>query len=647
MASSVRERIAAALATLAVVAGLGLLLAFFYVANGPGEGAREVTVAQAAVQPDGRFEAPRGAGPDLPDEPWRTVTLPHSWPRAIVPTSESLQRRADVHWFRVPLDAPAHGAPPRYLYIPRWQTIGTVAVYADERLVYRTNADLVWNGFNHPLLLPIDLHGTHARSVSIRIAGQVGAGGALTAVWVGPEAALRPMHTARLWLQVRVPEVSAAAVMALAAFALCVWLLRRRERLYVLFAMYAPVLTLRDSHFYIGQSPLPVDSDWYGWMVVNTVNAAFVIWLYFIVELVPHVTRWPARVMATLMVVSATATLPPLSGLPVGEALSALSYMTTIVAGFSAIVWMAWVCWRDGSREGIAAAVLGLVDCGLAAHDTAMMAYMLPPSHMYVAPMAALSRLLFFGYVLLQRYVGAIRAVEASNELLAERLRAREAELNASHEQLRAVQERETVHRERQRLMQDLHDGMGAQLMSALRVAEAGGLDERQMQAVLRECIDDLKLTVDSLEPVDTDLVLLLATLRYRLGQRLHNAGLQITWQVGDVPPLPWLDAREALNILRILQEALSNVLQHAGARSLRVATEVDGTGVAVLVEDDGQGSGAARAAAAAGSPPPAGGRGLANMVRRARSLGGHVEWHAIAGGSRLRLWLPLQRAGG
>jgi signal transduction histidine kinase len=249
----------------------------------------------------------------------------------------------------------------------------------------------------------------------------------------------------------------------------------------------------------------------------------------------------------------------------------------------------------------------------------------------------------FFAYVLLGRHLGAIEGVEQANVVLSERLREREAELRASHEQMREVQEREAVQRERQRLMQDLHDGMGSQLISALRVAEEGQLGKEQMRDVLRECIDDLKLTVESLEPVGADLLLLLATLRYRWATRLQQAGIRIEWQAADTPPLPWLDPRGALHILRILQEAFSNAVQHAGATHLRIATEVDEQGITVLVEDNGQGLPDNLISMTAGQTMRPG-RGLANMAQRARAIGGQVDWRRMANGTQLRLWLPLQR---
>jgi signal transduction histidine kinase len=126
---------------------------------------------------------------------------------------------------------------------------------------------------------------------------------------------------------------------------------------------------------------------------------------------------------------------------------------------------------------------------------------------------------------------------------------------------------------ERQRLMQDMHDGLGSSLVSALRVVEDGRLQDMQVAEVLKSCIDDLKLAIDSMEPVEADLLLLLATLRFRLGSRLESTGIILRWEISDVPALDWLDPRNALHILRILQEAFANILKHAQASEIRVTT--------------------------------------------------------------------------
>ncbi len=183
--------------------------------------------------------------------------------------------------------------------------------------------------------------------------------------------------------------------------------------------------------------------------------------------------------------------------------------------------------------------------------------------------------------------------------------------------------------------MQDMHDGLGSTLVSALRAFEGDHAADLDAVAILRGCIDDLKLTIDSMEPVETDLLLLLATLRFRLQPRLEASGLKLTWEAGEVPPLEWLDQRHALHILRILQEAFANILKHAAAREIAVSVRAEDGRVLVRVQDDGSGF----------DPTlPVTGRGLANQQRRAEAIGGRVIWEPSPTGTCLVLVLPVRK---
>src|SRR5450830_1817985 len=120
--------------------------------------------------------------------------------------------------------------------------------------------------------------------------------------------------------------------------------------------------------------------------------------------------------------------------------------------------------------------------------------------------------------------------------------------------------------------MQDMHDGLGSSLISALRVVEHGKMSDAEVAQVLRGCIDDLKLAIDSMEVVEADLLLLLATLRFRLAPRLDSVGIRLHWEVQDLPALNWLTPGNSLHILRILQEAFANIIKHAQATEISVA---------------------------------------------------------------------------
>lgn len=211
-------------------------------------------------------------------------------------------------------------------------------------------------------------------------------------------------------------------------------------------------------------------------------------------------------------------------------------------------------------------------------------------------------------------------------------------ELADSHAKLRAIEYKQTLEQERQRLMQDMHDGLGSSLISALRVVEHNKMDASELADVLKGCIDDLKLAIDSMEPVDDNLLLLLATLRFRLGPRLENTGIKLIWQVEKIPALLWLDPKNALHILRILQEAFANIIKHTSATEVRLATMTEGDAVMVTVSDNGPGFDLDHAL-------KSGGMGLSGQKSRAVALGGEVSWHSSSNGTCLSLRLPISRS--
>lgn len=207
-------------------------------------------------------------------------------------------------------------------------------------------------------------------------------------------------------------------------------------------------------------------------------------------------------------------------------------------------------------------------------------------------------------------------------------------ELAESHAKLREIEQREILSQERQRLVQDMHDGLGSSLISTLRAVELGRIHEAEIAHALRSCIDDLKLSIDSMESVEADLLLLLAKLRFRLEPRLESTGIALRWEVKNVPKLDWLDSTNALHILRILQEAFANIVKHTHATEIRVATSLDDGGIMVTITDNGGGFDLGKAL-------NSGGRGLAHQMRRAGAVGGKIHWNSNFMGTCLSLWLP------
>lgn len=594
---------------------LHVLLAF------PALAQEHVRSAQWRIEPGASWNAPAAVPAALADGAgWLDAALPHRRPRSLAADSSTVEAPPEVAWYRLAVPSGA-----TYLYLPRWQTIGTVAVYADGRLVYRTGGSHVWNSFNRPLWVPLVESAEAARgappaAVFIRMASQQGVGGAISTAWLGTEESLLWRYRVRLWLQSDLVGLTAASFVVIGLFSLAVWCVRRRESLYALFFATSVVNALRALHYTMGDLPPVLPDAWFGWFTVNSLGWSMVCVFLFSFRVHGHPMPRLARAIVAVVAALSLLTLPVPLLLPHLDAILPLVYV--VITSLTAVVALSglWASWRRGSREGLVLSAWFALTVPVGVHDLLMMDYRAPMEGVYLAPYVAIGLFAIFLAIVYRRYVGAIRQVESANAQLEVRLAARERALAASYEQLQVLERQRTLDAERQRMMQEMHDGIGSSLLTALRLAERGRLQEADMARVLKECIDDLKLSIDSLEHSGTDLLGVLAALRFRLAPRLQAAGLQLHWRVVDVPPLEWLDPQSALHILRILQEVLTNIVKHSGARNIEIATGSDAGAVLVSVRDDGVPHDGR-------VPPQSGGKGMANVRSRATALGAGCEW--------------------
>lgn len=598
--------------------------------------------AVAVEDPGAGWEAPAAVPPAVTATRGTEVALPHAKPRAVAASAATALAGPDVTWYRfdVPPQALASLAPHDLVfYLPRWQTVGTVAVYAGDRLAWQSGGSRVWNSFNRPLWVPLAeaADAPAPAAVWVRMASQPGVGGAVSTAWTGPAEDLRWRLRLRMLLQVDLIGVTAGAFLVIGLFALAVWCVRRSEPMYALVFLAAVAHAVRNAHKLVGDQPPWLSDAWFGWMTVNSL--AWAQMLIFAFAFRVHGRRMPrlATAMVTLVVLVSVATLPlPWLAPRLSTMLPAIYILmglqTAVIAGTGL-----WASWKSRSREGLALFAFFALNLPVGVHDLLLQNYRVDIESVYLGPYTSIGVFTLFLVIVWRRYVGAIREVEEVNANLESRLAARERELVASHEQLRVLEREQALAAERQRMVRDMHDGIGSSLMSALRMVEGGRASTADTAQVLKDCIDDLKLAIDSLHTIDADLLALLAAVRFRLAPRLKAAGITLTWSVQDLPPLPWLDPQRALHVLRILQEVLTNILKHSGADAIDVATAHEGDEVEVRVRNNG--APFVPDEADAGSPA---GLGLANVRNRAQALGARCRWSAWPGGCEFSLRLPL-----
>ena len=309
--------------------------------------------------------------------------------------------------------------------------------------------------------------------------------------------------------------------------------------------------------------------------------------------------------------------------LPVDTAELRRLFLVLAIGALGLAAWSQWhltrTAWRTGSKPAWAVAAAGAVYLVLMLHDYAVAADRSNVGQLFLRQYAAVPLFVAFTLVWTQRYRQAFEQVEQLSRGLQQQVEAQRAEIAHNVDQLIAAERERVLSDERERLVSDLHDGLGLHLLTALKMARDPATGREALSEVLADCLDDLRLAIDSMSNIDErDPVLLLASLRFRLAPRLKAAGVQLDWQVvGEVAPQPWLDAPKALHLLRVVQEALANAVRHSGASHGLLKMQACGDGVAVSVTDDGRGIDVAADAA---------GLGLASMRRRAALLGGTLS---------------------
>jgi signal transduction histidine kinase len=579
-----------------------------------------------------RLDVPAGLLPPDDAAAWRPVAMPDVRPRpgaAMVNDTRGYEMR----WYR--LQVPPGGDEALALYLPRLVTLSAaVLVRTDhgwQALLDNQHAER--EQWVQPIWLP--LPGAGAKGLELVVALPVPAGSyhAVSRIWVGPRDKLEKRWLWRVRAQTGLPQAVSLTLAVLGLFALTLWVRRPGEAIYGLFALGAAAWMVRNLHYYVSLPVSQLGQDWFWWATHASMGWVMLTALLFALRFATRRLKWLEQALiASVLVVSVLSMPLWLRRLD----MVVLQYGVTAAVAAIGTAWLVWLAWRERRPELRLMAAALVVGVLIGAHDLAVLAGWAWPEHFFLMPFATLAVMLSFLHAVQRRYVGAVEQVQAENSQLQEDLDEQVSVLQAQNAQLREVERQQALLLERQRIMADMHDGLGSSLLSALVAMEQGSMSHEQCVQVLRECVDDLRLVIDSLEPVGHDLVSLLATMRYRLGKRLQMGGLKLEWDVQDLPPLAWLEPPDALHVLRLMQEALNNVLKHASASRVRMVTRHHGSYVEIRVEDDGAGFDLQTIQH---------GRGLKSQIKRAQRLGGKLRIDSSPGmGTRLSLRLPVER---
>jgi signal transduction histidine kinase len=554
---------------------------------------------------------------------WRRVDLPHHVPK---PTDHELIS----YWYKARFEV-TNLSDPSWIMFPQLLSGGDVYVngalvgsnpWASEKIQVRWYRPELW------LIPPVAMRsGSNEIEVRFAIREPFTSFGEID---IGPEKPMHGTYDQLLFWEDTTADISTALCLLAGILILVFWLRRPQEHLYGLFGTCAIFWGLRTL---LLRTPVVPEEFFLLWrLAYYFTTAGFIVLIsIFMLKFSERSNAIYNRVLIGYWLAGCLAFL--IFGMSIRHFIEAFWLTGFLPLNLYAVACILIYAARQRTHDAMSMGLAILLALGLSVHDLAVQEAWIDWPEIYLMHLGIPAFLLVMVGILLDRFLGTLAFVESANEQLELRVAARETELKQSYEQLRKLERSHAATEERHRILQDMHDGVGSQLLSTLMMAQNTELPQKTLVTLLQECLDDMRLVIDSLTPDDRDLLPVLGNFRFRMEARFRAIGLQFEWHNQDMPDALEIEPDVGLNILRIVQEALANVLKHAQASRVEVQVVYRTSDLQVRVIDDGRGFDDRYRGA---------GRGVNNMQNRAQRIGGTLHIRPLQPGTEVTLNVPL-----
>jgi two-component system sensor histidine kinase UhpB len=469
------------------------------------------------------------------------------------------------------------------------------------------------------------------RGFALEEVGSRDRAGGLAAVELGPHETLAQRHRWRMLFAVRLPEVVSGtlALMGIGLFVMG-WLNRRQTYL-AYFGVLMVGWSLALSRLWVTDLPWPHATT--ELLLATLMSMIALAAVQFLLRYVGRRVRWvdiglPLQVVVMLLSLLFAG---PQRLYPMATAWFAL---LSLEIGVAAAYYLLETHRRRQQQLWLMGPLLGVVGVALATEFLAQQTA-LDVRVGYVAQLVPSLVFMALGLRLVQQYGRALESAEQGRAELEVRIREATAQIERNFAQLSEMKVEQVTDRERKRIAADLHDDLGAKLLTIVHTS-----DSERISTLAREALEEMRLSVRGLTGKPVRLSDALGDWRAEVVSRLAQSGVEGEWSAPSDDDVPGtLSARAYVQTTRILREAISNIIKHSGASHCSVRCTLTGGDFQLVIQDNGT-----------GIPMELDGRldkghGMASMKSRAKQLQGQCLVESGPGyGTVIRLTLPLDR---
>ena len=572
----------------------------------------------------------------------QTVTIPHEWRSSIAKLPKEHSGRV-VYRFEYRFNSPPEG-----LWAIALPNVGqNIAVFL--------NGDLLgWGGSfevpiarnrNHPQLFTIS-NNQFKRGLNyfeILAVSYPPARGFLGNVYIAPLEMLLPAHQRYTFFRQTVTSIIAVTLFIFAIFMLVLWRRRSRESEYGWLALVIFCWFMYTLDQYIVEIPIG-GMYWDGFILIcrgfiGVAGVFFVHRFLRVKEKYHHPEKWLLRlaiILGFLVLITPFFTTTLL--------FRNAWYGLSMIAGCYVFGMILLSAIKQKDHLSYLLGLSGGVILIFAGYDVAVIYHFRPLHEGFYFHYGAPVFLTAISAVMMQRFIVSLDETDRTttellqlNKELENRVDERGRFIAKSYETIFELKRKQALIKERARIMRDMHDGIGVYLNSILRQLNAEELDRAYLKESARCALDDLRLMIDSLGSVSGNLSAMLGMFRTRVGSALKACNITLEWRVDELPELTRFGPEKALNLLRILQETVTNTMKHSNASMLSLSAysevdENDAVMIRIEVRDNGNGF-------LVNLPE---GNGLLNMSHRAKKIDADLNVTSDELGTCVTIILPV-----